>query len=271
MFGFTLTSTILMLPALGQFRENTTPELNCSLNQRGKQEYAQICDLREMRVPVTQRLDIDPGANGSITVKGWNRQEVWVRARLDAGAKAGETAARDVAAQVRIETSGGRIAASGPARDQAAWWGVTFEIFAPHKMDLAASTKNGGVTLSDLEGRITFATVNGGVTLARMAGDVSGRTTNGGVNVDLEGSRWNGPGLDVTTSNGGVTLAVPAAYSADLQAGTTNGGFTSDFGGVPDRRKNSWGAKKQMEVILGNGGAPVRVKTVNGGVRIRRK
>ena len=266
-----LTSTILMLPAFGQFRENTTPELTCSMNQRGRQEYAQICDMREMRVPVTQRLDIDPGANGSISVKGWNRPEVWVRARLDAGAKAGETAARDLAAQVRIETTGGRIAASGPQRDQAAWWGVTFEIFAPHKIDLAASTKNGCVSFSDMEGRITFTTVNGGVTLARLAGDVSGRTTNGGVSVDLDGNRWNGVGLDVATSNGGVTLAVPAAYSADLQTGTTNGGFTSDFGGVTDRQQNNRGARKQLELILGNGGAPVRVKTVNGGVRIRRK
>lgn len=265
---FFLAATVLTLSAFGQFRENTSPELTCSQN-RGNRDYAQVCDIREVRLPVTQRLDIDPGANGGITVRGWNRSEVWVRARVDAGSRAGEARAKDLASQVRLETSAGRIAASGPTRDNDAWWSVSLEIFAPHKMDLDARTRNGGVTLQDLEGRLTFATSNGGVNLARLAGDVTGRTTNGGVNVDLLGQRWQGNGLNVETTNGGVTLTMAEGYSADFQAGTRNGGFSSDFGVT--QRGNDWRSKKQLEMILGNGGPPVRVKTVNGGVRLKRK
>lgn len=264
-----LTTTVFALSALGQFRENTSPAMTCDQRHQGDRDYPRICDIKEMRIPATQRLEIDPGANGGITVRGWNRNEVWVRARIDAYAKAGEAQARDLASQVRIETSGGRIAAAGNKRDQDAWWSVSLEIFAPHRIDVDAKTNNGGVTLQDLEGRLTFATSNGGVNLARLAGDVKGRTSNGGVNVDLMGERWQGAGLDVTTTNGGVTLLMPANYSADFQAGTQNGSFTSDFGTT--ERGTGWRARKQLEQILGNGGPPVRVKTTNGGVRLKKK
>ncbi|MFN7979262.1 MAG: hypothetical protein U0P30_14090 [Vicinamibacterales bacterium] len=43
---------------------------------------------------------------------------------------------------------------------------------------------------------------------------MEGRTTNGGVQVRLGGSRWDGAGLSLETTNGGVTLRVPRDYSA---------------------------------------------------------
>ena len=55
-----------------------------------------------------------------------------------------------------------------------------------------------------------------------------GTTQNGGVNVRLDGSRWEGEGLDVVTTNGGVSLAIPAGYSAELETGTVNGGIRTD-------------------------------------------
>ena len=62
-----------------------------------------------------------------------------------------------------------------------------------------------------------------------MSGDVHGRTSNGGVDVDLDGATWQGEGLDVETSNGGVRLRMPEQYSARLEAGTVNGGINVDF------------------------------------------
>jgi hypothetical protein len=41
------------------------------------------------------------------------------------------------------------------------------------------------------------------VRIDRAAGHVTGRTENGGIDVRLEGSEWQGEGLDVQTSNGG--------------------------------------------------------------------
>jgi DUF4097 and DUF4098 domain-containing protein YvlB len=117
-----------------------------------------------------------------------------------------------------------------------------------------------------VEGRLEFGTTNGGVRLTNVAGDVRGRTTNGGVDIDLDGPAWRGEGLDVQTSNGGVRLAIPDGYSAQLEAGTVNGGLNSDFPLTVKGRIN-----RDIEATLGAGGAPIRVRTSNGGVRITRK
>ena len=80
---------------------------------------------------------------------------------------------------------------------------------------------NGGVSIHDVTGNLEFKTVNGGVSLHHVGGYAHGRTTNGGVSIELGGDRWDGQGLDVTTTNGGVSLRVPqllrAARSADLE------------------------------------------------------
>jgi DUF4097 and DUF4098 domain-containing protein YvlB len=104
------------------------------------------------------------------------------------------------------------------------------------------------------------------VHLTRVGGDVRGRTTNGGVDVELEGSTWDGEGLDVETSNGGVKLAIPANYSANLETGTVNGRLNVDFPVTVQGRLD-----KNINATLGSGGPPIRVRTSNGGVRISRK
>lgn len=102
-----------------------------------------------------------------------------------------------------------------------------------------------------------------------LAGRVSGSTRNGGLVVNLGGSRWEGDGIDVETSNGGVTLAIPDGYNAALDASTTNGGLRVDFPvtvqGTLSGRRNT------LSTTLGSGGPEVRVRTTNGGVKIGRR
>jgi hypothetical protein len=80
------------------------------------------------------------------------------------------------------------------------------------------------------------------------------------------GAAWSGEGLDVQTTNGGVTLMIPENYSAELELGTTNGRVNVDF---PITVQGRIG--RQMRTTLGEGGRPVRVVTTNGGVRVARR
>ena len=109
-----------------------------------------------------------------------------------------------------------------------------------------------------------FRTTNGGVKLVAVNGDVRGQTTNGGVDIELDGAFWSGEGLDVETTNGGVKLIVPENYSARLEASTDNGGINVD--GVNQSRRS-----RDITTQLGSGGAPIRLRTTNGGVRLTRK
>jgi DUF4097 and DUF4098 domain-containing protein YvlB len=226
------------------------------------------CEIKEQTLPDGGPITVDGGQNGGVSVKGWDRGEILVRARVQTAAST-QAEADQLAAQIRIETAGLRIHAEGPEQSNNAHWSVSFEVMVPGRSDLSLSASNGGVSIVDVHGKIEFKTTNGGVNLVRVGGNVQGNTTNGGVNVVLTGARWDGEALNVRTTNGGVNLLMPDNYSAHLETGTVNGNVSSDIPlNVP---VNSRGRMpKDISVDLGAGGPTVRATTTNGGVRLGR-
>jgi len=226
------------------------------------------CEIKEQTIPPGSPILVDAGRNGGVTVKGWERNEILVRARVQTAAPT-QAQADQLASEVRIETAGLRIHAEGPEqRDDFNWW-VSFEIYAPSRSDLSLEAHNGGISISDISGKLEFKTMNGGVTLRHVGGNVRGNTTNGGVNVELTGPRWEGELLDVKTTNGGVTLDLPDSYSAHLETGTVNGRVSFDFPvNVPMTERGR--LPRDITIDLGSGGPTIRVVTTNGGVRVRR-
>lgn len=223
------------------------------------------CDVREQTIPVSgDTVVVDATPNGGITVRGWNRHEIQIQAKVMAVADT-EEQARSLAGQVRVLTDGGRIRAEGP-RERGQNWSVSFDLMVPAQGNLDLRSTNGGITIEDVEGRMTFRTTNGGIRLRNVNGDVRGRTANGGLNVTLSGNGWHGAGLDVETNNGGVHLAVPDGYSAHLEAGTQNGGLRLDFPVTVQGRIG-----RTLSTDLGNGGATIHLRTINGGVTVERR
>jgi hypothetical protein len=226
-----------------------------------------FCEVREYTVPAAgATMTVDASPNGGIRVDGESRGDILVRARV-VGTAATEEEARAIAARVQIVATADRVRAEGPSGlGRREGWHVSYRLGVPTQTPLSLRTTNGGITIDNVNSRVEFRTVNGGVRLSRMAGDVEGRTTNGGVTVDLEGATWNGSGLDVETTNGGVHLAIPAQYSARLETGTVNGSLKIDF---PVTVQGTVG--RSFSTDLGSGGPPLRVRTSNGGVKITRK
>lgn len=222
------------------------------------------CDVRETTIPARGRVRVDGGQNGGVSVFGWDRNEIRVVARVQAwGRSRGD--AESVLRDVTIHTSGD-IRADGPDGRSRQGWSVSFDVYVPRRSDLDLETRNGGIRIADVEGSIRFDAVNGGVRLTGLAGDVRGATQNGGVTVALDGDRWRGDGLDVRTQNGGVTVDVPQRYHANLETGTVNGRVDLDFPVTVSGRLG-----RTINARLGNGGAPVRVTTTNGGVTLRNR
>jgi len=136
----------------------------------------------------------------------------------------------------------------------------------PRTSDLSLETVNGGIDILDVSGDISFRAVNGGIGLERVSGDVRGGTTNGGIEVALSGGQWEGRGLDVETTNGGIRMLIPEDYRARLETGTVNGGFRIDFPITIQGRIT----RRRITTDLNGGGPTIRAVTTNGGVVIRR-
>jgi hypothetical protein len=222
--------------------------------------------MREHTLPSIGRVNIDAGQNGGTTVKGWLRGDVLVRARIEASADT-EGAAAIMASRVLIDGSGGQVRASGPEGQRDSWWSVTYEIFVPQATDLTLKTHNGGINISDVRGRLAFEGVNGGVRLKRVAGEINGRTVNGGIDVELAGPVSDARQMELSTVNGGVTVTMPANYSARVQTETGLGRVDSDFP-MPPEPGNA--RSRRMDFTIGSGGPPMHITTGNGSIRLKR-
>ena len=229
-------------------------------------EYYRTCEVREESLPAGP-LTVDAGRNGGIQVEGWEKNEIRIRAVVSANARS-EADAKRLAAEVQVQAGGGKVTSTGPSTGGREWWSVSFRINVPRTNDLDLNANNGGVSISGVTANIRFQTTNGGVRLTDLGGDVRGETRNGGLNVMLSGNRWDGTGLDVATSNGGVNLSIPEGYNADLTTRTVNGGFRTDF---PMTIQGELSPRRGISTTLGSGGPPVRVRTTNGGLRINKR
>ncbi|GAB2779481.1 hypothetical protein HNQ93_001492 [Hymenobacter luteus] len=234
----------------------------CEEGKWGSSGQKRSCETRDLTLPAPaagQLLTIDGQRNGGISVKGYAGAEVRVRAKVHAWAGT-EAEARERVQQVKISTEGNTLRATGPAA--ADGYAVSYEVFVPRQMALALTTQNGGINLEHLQGPVSFEAQNGGVSITGAGGDIRGRTQNGGLSITLTGSRWEGKGLNVTTINGGISWQIPPAYSAQLFTSTQQGAIQTSLPG------NSSGSR-EVAVNLGQGGAPVRAVTTNGGIVLR--
>jgi DUF4097 and DUF4098 domain-containing protein YvlB len=252
---------------IAQAQKSTKGSMQCRDND-GNDRLVNHCEIKEQTLPASGAITVDGKTNGGISIKGWDRQEILVRAKIETRAPT-QAEADSLAQQVIIETGALNIHAEGPESRENYQWYVSYEIFVPSRSDLNLKAHNGGISISDVNGRIGFQTTNGGVSLSRVGGAVTGNTTNGGVHVELAGARWEGETLDVRTTNGGVNLVMPNNYSAHLETGTTNGNVQSDFPlNVPLTERGRM--PKEISVDIGSGGPTIRAITTNGGVHLSR-
>jgi DUF4097 and DUF4098 domain-containing protein YvlB len=267
----TLALAFLALPlAVAAAQSTSTPTTrarrfmdNCQRNSWGDDE--RFCETRDVEMPASPSLRVDGQDNGGVTVHGWDKSTIQVVAMIQTNAES-EADARDLAKRVRISANSGEVRADGPDTRRHESWSVSYEIWVPSHTGLDLRARNGGIAVDGVVSRMELETVNGGLVLSDVGGDVHGTTSNGGVSAELSGSKWNGTGLDLQTSNGGVHLYIPDNYSARLETGTVNGGMNIGF---PITVQGSLG--RRLSTQLGSGGPTIRAVTTNGGVTIRRR
>ncbi len=149
--------------------------------------------------------------------------------------------------------------------------------------DVEASSGNGVVRVSGATGRVNASSGNGEVTVEDAGGPVSASTGNGAVkaytntgpvnassgngDIDVRMSKLAAPTtMAFRTGNGTVTVALPANFSADLDAETGHGAITSDF---PLQISGRFGTS-HMSGTIGSGGPRIHLSSGNGDLVLRK-
>ncbi len=162
-------------------------------------------------------------------------------------------------------------------------YGAGFTVTAPESIRIALTATNGAIKVSNMVGGIDASSTNGEVVLAGTAGAVRLSTTNGPVDVrvhcgGIDATTTNGridcdvaelaptEAVTLVTTNGGVTLLLPADVSATVDATNTSAAITVlDFTAVVYEVL----LEHHVRARIGSGASRITITTTNAGITVR--
>jgi DUF4097 and DUF4098 domain-containing protein YvlB len=199
--------------------------------------------------------------NGTVDVQGWDRNEIEVHAVKTAKHK--ESDLELVSIEVDAKPGVVSVATRYP-QNEGVEVAVEYTVRVPHCAHVEhVGTVNGTLRVSGIERVEDLRTVNGNIEVYEGGGSVHAHTTNGNVHLELLHVQDKN-GAIAETTNGSLLLAVPADTHADLETRCLNGNFFSE---LPVTFESTL-KPREMHGKLGRGGAPIRLHTVNGGIRL---
>ena len=243
---------------------------------------ASVAGAATLESTFDRTFDVRPGTlfalnntNGHITIRSWDQPRVQVHAVKRVESRDSESAQKAMNA-LKIEPSasadGLRINTVYPRQNEGFFdWlagtnvslSVTYDVTVPRSMNLNIDNTNGAIEVTEVRGSHQVSTTNGHIELARCAGDVEAETTNGAIRVEL--SEVNpGKAIRLETTNGRITIALPKAFAARIDASTTNGSIKTDL----PVTTNEVSRNSLRGTINGGGGADLRLRTTNGSITI---
>lgn len=199
--------------------------------------------------------------NGTVEVQGWDRDTVQIHAVKTA--KSRESDLDLVSIDVEARSSAISVSTRYP-QNEGVEVAVEYTVRVPHGVRVEhVGTVNGTLRVSGIEAVEELRTVNGNIEVYDGGGSVHARTTNGNVHLELLHVQDKN-GAVAETTNGSVLLAVPADTHADLEARCLNGNFFSELPVTFESTQRP----RELHGKIGRGGVPLRLRTVNGGIRV---
>jgi len=199
--------------------------------------------------------------NGAVRIEAWDKDEVEVHAIKSTPEQ--ESLLDLVAVDVEARPNNVSISTRYPQQEGVEVT-VDYVIHVPRRAQIShVSNINGTLRVMSSQSIGELHTINGNIEVYSGSGNVHAHTTNGNVYLELK-RPGDARGASAETTNGSVLLAIPADLPADVEARCLNGSFSSE---LPLIMKGA----EQPRVVhgqLGRGGAPIRLGTVNGAIRV---
>lgn len=199
--------------------------------------------------------------NGPVDIEGWDRNEVEIHAVKTA--KEQEADLERVSIEVDARPDSVAVTTRYP-QNEGVEVAVEYTIRVPHHVRVEhIATVNGTLRISGLDNVEDLHTVNGDIDVFEAGGNVRARTTNGNVRLELA-HMLDKAGAAAETTNGSLVVAVPSDLQAEIEARCLNGNFISELPITMESTERP----REMHGKLGRGGAPISLRTVNGGIRL---
>lgn len=219
----------------------------------------------EKSIPLSPKGSIELGnVNGSIEISAWDKNELSLvaekRAKSDEDLQRIEVKIDETPDRITIETNyAKRLFGNNNGS-------VHYELKVPAGCSLdKIHTVDSGITVKGVQGALHLTTVNGSIHTQGSSNDLRLSTVNG--NIHAEASEFpKDASIKIETVNGSCTVALPASLTAaTIDASTVNGKVKCEF---PVTLESS--SRRSLKAKLGEGGALIKLRAVNGSLKIEK-
>ncbi|MCS6873495.1 MAG: hypothetical protein N2Z23_05150 [Pyrinomonadaceae bacterium] len=255
-----------------------------------------LCQVKKATVYKAESFDFMMGGTvtiigapvGSISVEGWQKNEVAVEAEIQIQAEneadisllssvTGFILDRDVN-HSRVVSVGvhdrnyiKRVARNFPRRLLNLPFRIDYKLKVPAYCDLEINGGKGSFYLQGVDGTISVRFIESGDARMNVSGGaIDAFFGNGDVQIDVLTSSWRGRFLNVGLGSGQLQVKLPVSVNAELQASVLqNGRIDNQFSIKPklDEQVND----RQIKARLGSGGAVLSFRVANGIIKILQK
>lgn len=223
---------------------------------------------------------------GSITIEGWQRNEVDVTAEVELHGPSEDDLNRlaavntfivdEDANHIRILTTGThdrkflkRVAKDFPKSLIGLPWKIDYRVKVPALTDLEVDGGSGAIKLSGVEGAIRINAMQSDADLSLTGSLVSATIQRGTVNVTIPVRSWHGLGAEIRLATGRMTIDLMPGFSGDINAEVLRMGEVKNS--FPDVQAGGSNAitPRSIRARLGSGGATLSFTVGDGTIEIR--
>ena len=208
-------------------------------------------------VNINGPVQLSAGPAGTVEVHA----TITAKSLTDAGAKEllqrGRIRETAEPARVRLETT--------IPRGVSGSYTVQYDARVPADAVTEISTTNGSLKADGIAGKLKATGVNGRIDLRDVSGGINGIVANGSLTVSLAKVTAQ---VRLETTNGSLSLTLPADSKANLSARVVNGGLTVTGFQIdqPTGRRI-----RDLEAGLNGGGPDIDLRTTNGRITVEGK
>ena len=285
------TASIAKLLSLACWVLVFTSPTNAQKNKKGAEQLPPTMARTTTRHE-TARLSFGGTVNilgapaGSITIQGWQRNEVEVTADIELHAATPADLDRlamlnnfvfDVDTDhIRILTTGThdakfmkRVAKNFPKTLLGLPWKIDFHINVPAMTDLEIDNGVGPIKLAGVEGAIRLTALQTDADLSLTGGYVSGIIQRGALHIDVPARSWHGLGATIQLAAGTLDVSLLPGFSADIDATVLRlGEIKNSYPLLTSRETNSI-TSRLLRARAGAGGAKLSFTVGDGTIEIR--
>lgn len=226
--------------------------------------------------------------SGSVTVEGWNKNEVEVTADIELQANSEEDLAKLAVVNgfvvdedfnsLKILTVGThdksymkRSAKNFPKQLLGLPWKIDYKIKVPALCDMDINVGKGAITLKGVEGAILITAAESDASLILTGGYVRATIGRGNVEINMVSRGWRGAGAVIQLGSGELKLNLPASFNAYISAEVLRIGKLENTYPTLKPERLTKTTEKSIQGIAGTGGTSLKFTVGDGILKIGQK